>query len=383
MIKVLFISSWFPNRVTPYNGDFVERHALAVSEVCKASVLHVIPDPDLRGRFMEIVEIQKGLLFEAIIYIRKSKSRVGLVNRLSNRILYGLGYLLGYLIIKREMGTPNIIHANVIVPVSKVALWINRFTGIPYIISEHWTAYLTEDGRKLAAGYARPVSKSFALVPVTENLKQALISFGYGSVRYFIVPNVVDTEIFRPLPRNTGSHKKILHVSSMKDEHKNIRGIISALKMLRSIRNDFVFAFVGNATTQQKEMVNQAGLNDFVTFAGEVEHSEVAGLMAQSDILVLFSNVENLPCVIPEALACGIPVISTKVGGIAEWIDRRHGILIERGNEKELFEAMNCLLDHSDEYDREDLHAYAVKNFSIPVIGKQFLEIYNLALKST
>ncbi|HEX2395472.1 MAG TPA: glycosyltransferase [Bacteroidales bacterium] len=380
-MKVLFVSSWFPNRVTPLNGDFVERHALAVSQVCKTAVLHVITDSKVHGRFLEIHEIQKNSLFEVIIYIRRISIGPESAARLITHLLYALGYFIGYWIVRREIGPPDIIHANIIVPVSKVALLFHRLLNIPYIISEHWTIYLTDERSKLLHGYAKPVTKAFALVPVTRNLQDSLISFGYRG-RYYVVPNVVDTGIFKPSGKRTGSEKKILHVSSMKEDHKNISGIIRAIRMLRDKREDFTFTFVGNATAQQKEMVTVAGLTDCIIMAGEVEHRKVADYMRQSDMLVMFSNVENLPCVILEALACGLPVLSTRVGGISEWLNDQNGILIDRGDENALYQGMNYLLDHSHEYSSQLLHEYAVKYFSPGVIANRFLAIYNEALNT-
>jgi glycosyltransferase involved in cell wall biosynthesis len=379
-MKVLFVSSWFPNRVTPLNGDFVERHALAVSRVCSTAVLHVMPDTKIQGRIMEIFEIQKNGLFEVLIYIRRLNGRSKFLSGLVNRLLYGLGYFIGYIIVKKELGKPDIIHSNIIVPASRVALMLHRFTGIPYIISEHWTGYLTEEFKKISRSYYKPVSKAFALVPVTHSLKDALISFGYN-VRFFVVPNVVDTAVFRPASASeSAGPKRMVHVSSMKDEHKNISGIIRAIRMLHEKRNDFVFTFVGNASLQQKNLVDEAGLAGCVIFAGEVEHRNVARIMMQSDFLVMFSNVENLPCVMLEALACGLPLISTRVGGITEWFNEKHGILINRGDEKGLYDGMNYLLDHHNEYDRDELNAYAKRNFSPEVIASRFLDIYQMAL---
>jgi glycosyltransferase involved in cell wall biosynthesis len=379
-MKVLFVSSWFPNRVTPLNGDFVERHALAVSRLCTTAVLHVMPDTKIQGRFMEIFEIQKNGLFEVLIYIRRLKGKPKFLSGLVNHLMYGLGYFIGYYIVKKELGKPDIIHANIIVPASRVALMLHRFTGIPYIITEHWTGYLTGEHKKIPRSYFKPVSKAFALVPVTQSLKNALISFGYN-VRFFVVPNVVDTTIFKPAAASdSAGPKRMVHVSSMKDEHKNITGIIRAIRMLREKRDDFIFTFVGNASLQQKNLVDEAGLAGCVIFAGEVEHRKVARIMMQSDILVMFSNVENLPCVILEALACGLPLISTRVGGISEWVDDKHGILVNPGDERGLCDGMNDLLDHHKEYDREDLHAYAKRNFSPEVIASRFLDIYQMAL---
>ncbi len=327
---------------------------------------------------MEIYEIEKGNLFEVIIYIRTINSKYSSVSKFINNLLYGIGYFTGYWIVKMETGKPDVIHANIIVPVSRVALFLHRFTGIPYIISEHWTIYLAEN-RDTVPDYSKSTEKAFALVPVTENLKQALISRGYNN-RYFVVPNVVDTNVFTPdLSGATTEKKRLLHVSSMKDEHKNISGIIRSIARLAETRNDFNFTFVGDATTEQKELVKSSKIEHCVEFAGEIEHKRVASVMRNSDALVMFSNVENLPCVILEAFSCGLPVISTNVGGIAEVLKTDRGLLIDKGDETSLTGAMNHMLDNLHRYDKQKLHTYAVENFSIPVIAGKFHEIYSFA----
>jgi glycosyltransferase involved in cell wall biosynthesis len=375
---VLFISSWFPNRVTPFNGDFIERHALAVSRICRTGAIHVCADAGIHGRFMEIFEIQKDGLLEVLVYFRKIKTRFRFLENIYNILFYSTGYILGYYIIKKEIGRPDIIHANVIVPVSRVAWFLNKITGIPYIISEHWTAYQSKNRNDIPRN-KKSVAGAYALVPVTESLREALKSFGYSG-RYFVVPNVVDTQLFTPCERSDGnSRKRMLHVSSMKEEHKNISGIIQTLRKLKAARQDFLLTFVGGANSRQKEMVMEAGLNDHIVFAGEIEHRKVAEFMKQSDFLVMFSNVENLPCVIVEALACGLPVISTNVGGISEWIDEKNGILVERNNITALYQGINYLLDNHTKYNKDQLHDFAVKNFSTGVIAARFLEIYNQA----
>jgi glycosyltransferase involved in cell wall biosynthesis len=91
---------------------------------------------------------------------------------------------------------------------------------------------------------------------------------------------------------------------------------------------------------------------------------------------VLFSNFENLPCVIVEAFASGVPVLSTAVGGIAEILSPERGILIQQGDENALLQGMNTLLDHSQDYDREAIRDYAIKTFAAQNIGQQIFEEY-------
>jgi glycosyltransferase involved in cell wall biosynthesis len=95
----------------------------------------------------------------------------------------------------------------------------------------------------------------------------------------------------------------------------------------------------------------------------------------------LFSNYENLPCVIAEAFAAGIPVLSTNVGGISEFFNEKLGILIEVKNETELLSSLNKMLDKQGEFDNSYIHKYAKENFSYDVIGKELLQIYQETLK--
>jgi glycosyltransferase involved in cell wall biosynthesis len=381
-MNVLFLSSWFPNRTAPYNGDFVERHALAVSELCTTSVVHVIPDDDPACPLLEITELRRGNLYEVIIYFRRFTGWLKPVNRIVNLFRYAIGYYKGYRKIRTIQGKPEIIHANILYPISAVAWMISRLTGIPYIISEHWTGFLTsKDAQiKIGAFVHFTVNNAFALVPVTINLQQALIRHGFYN-QYRIVPNVVDTDLFALQKPANARLKHFIHVSSMKEHQKNISGILRSLGRLTKIRSDFAFTFVGDDQPFQAELASTLGLLPHrVVFKGMRSNQEVAELMQESDVLVLFSAFENLPCVLLEALSCGLPVISSDTGGIKEWIKEDHGILVNPGDEDSLLNALISMLDYSGKYDSHKLRAYAIEHFSKKIIARQFLEIYRQAL---
>lgn len=382
-MKVLFLSSWFPNRVTPYNGDFVERHAIAVSGICPAAVLHVQADHHPEGNDFEVTVKRNRSLLEIIVYVKKYHNKIKSLERIINLIRYGYGYLSAYRILKKEFGSPDIIHANIIFPVA-VAAWLwSIITGVPYIISEHWTGYLTGNKLDFPSGWLvrRAVSSAFALTPVTKNLEITLRKHGYTG-RFIVVPNVVDTNVFLPGPEPITVEKtRMLHVSSMKEEQKNIMGIIRAVKRLSEIRQDFTMTFIGDFQPRQKALVKDMGLpEEMITFTGEIPHAEVAEAMRRSDMLVMFSNVENLPCVILEAISCGIPVLATDTGGISEWIGESNGMLVQPRNEDGLLAALEFMLDNLKKYNKDDLHRFAVEHFSNEVIAEKFHDIYKEAL---
>jgi glycosyltransferase involved in cell wall biosynthesis len=80
--------------------------------------------------------------------------------------------------------------------------------------------------------------------------------------------------------------------------------------------------------------------------------------------------------VILESFASGVPVLSTDVGGIREHLHPDLGILIQSEDEQQLEEKIDYLLDHYQEYRKEELRAYAMDNFSREVIGRKLAEVY-------
>jgi glycosyltransferase involved in cell wall biosynthesis len=76
-----------------------------------------------------------------------------------------------------------------------------------------------------------------------------------------------------------------------------------------------------------------------------ISSQEVANKMKNANCFVLFSDYENQPCVILESFATGIPVIAPRVGGIPEIVEENRGILVEKADEKALFEAMKNVLE--------------------------------------
>jgi glycosyltransferase involved in cell wall biosynthesis len=102
--------------------------------------------------------------------------------------------------------------------------------------------------------------------------------------------------------------------------------------------------------------------------------------MHDSHAFVLFSNYENLPCVILEAMSCGRPVIATDVGGVREHLTPKRGYLISKRDEQELENSMLRCADEYQKFNPEELRKYAVDHFSVNAIASQFDALYREAL---
>jgi glycosyltransferase involved in cell wall biosynthesis len=107
-----------------------------------------------------------------------------------------------------------------------------------------------------------------------------------------------------------------------------------------------------------------------VAFFGPRRSVDVAFQMQEADAFVLFSEMENAPCVISEALCCGLPVISTDVAGIPEMVNESNGLLVSASDEASLILAMEkAYLDHKH-WDRAQIAERAAEKYSQNVVAE-------------
>jgi glycosyltransferase involved in cell wall biosynthesis len=155
-------------------------------------------------------------------------------------------------------------------------------------------------------------------------------------------------------------------------------GILRTIKRLSEIRGDFI-TFIGSAQEHQKVSPKLEIPDKDCIYRRDKSYAKARTW--QSHVLVMFSRTENLPCVILEALSCGLPVISSDVGGIRDWIGESTGILVESENEDRFLQGLIFMLNNYSKYDRDYLHQYAIQNFSMEIIAGRFYRIYEKALK--
>ncbi|MFZ4704418.1 MAG: glycosyltransferase [Bacteroidales bacterium] len=388
--KVLFLPRWYPNRFDPMPGLFIRRHALSVSGFFKVAVLYVHLDSEIQASKYEIDLSEEHDIFEVKIYYQASKVPVRIIASFLNLLRFFIANAKGFKIIRKEFGTPDLLHVNVLTRLGFVALIYRLFTGVPYVITEHWTRYLP--GMNTFNGWFRRklskivVGKASAVMPVTLNLQLAMQQHGLHNPKYKVIPNVVDTGLFVPKDFPVTQPKKMfLHVSCFDDNQKNISGILRVLKSLSEKRQDWICTMVGEGIhfNQLVGYADQLKLKDsFVVFTGLKENKELVDLMQRACFQVMFSRYENLPVVITESFACGVPFLSTNVGGIAEHIHENLGLLIKSEDEDALLSGIEFMLDNPAKFDKGTIHQYAVDHFSNEIIGEQIREVYEHVLKS-
>ncbi len=381
-LNILFLSGWYPNRLVPTNGNFVQRHAEAVALQANVAALFVCSDNNCKQKF-ESVESTLNNVFTVNVYYKKVIHNIPVVSQFQKAIRYIQAHLKGLRIIHQKFNKIDVVHLNILYPAGIIALYLKLFKNTLYICTEHWTGYLPADGSYKGA-FRKMLTKTIAnkatyLVPVSKDLQIAMEGHGFKS-NYEIVPNVVDIQSFYPLQhKTTNSPKRIIHISTLDDQQKNVSGILRAIKKLSEKNSDFELHIVGDNLDRNKleQFAKDLGLfNKQVFFLGLKNKEELATLLRQSDFLVLFSNYENLPCVLIESIASGVPVIATKVGGIPEHITDKLGVLVNPNDEAGFENAMQWMLANYSTFDIAYMQKYAEEHFSNEKVGEQFNRIY-------
>ena len=365
-LHILFLNGWYPSRVFPQNGDFIQRHAEAVALKHQITVLHVVTDSSVSET--EISDQQINEVRTLIAYVRPKGS--GMTKLLQ--------FTQTYFSLLKKAEPFDLIHVNRIYPAGLIGLFIKYKYNKPLLLSEHFTGYLTDR----AGGLSKMETKLAAFIcsnadhitTVSENLNRSMRQLGFKNA-YSVVPNVVDTALFKPLGKKSELFH-ILHISNMLDQHKNVSGILRVIKRLELEKVKFRFVMVGEGSAQYEPLIREQGIHkESIVLKEQIPHNEIPAYMQAADLFILFSNYENLPCVILEAFSCGVPVISTDTGGIAEFFPEDFGKLIPVKDEEALFYAILEQMKGPSP-DPIKMHNYAIANFDKMVIAERFTAIY-------
>ena len=386
-MKVLYLTEWYPHRYDAMPGLFVRKHAQAAAgagaDVC---VLYFQPDPKAAAD-TEVVASEADGLHEVTVYFRR---------RYLDAVRTGWTY------VRSHWGMPQLTQLNVLTKNGLLAYWLRLRYGIPYILVEHWSGYLPENG-SFRGGWHGALMRfiahcASAILPVSQALEDGMKQAGIRNLHWERIHNVVE-EAFYEGCRVQDSGKKVqdsgfriqdsgcrlqegcyrfLHVSCFDERSKNTQGIVRAVKLLSEKRQDFCFRMVGTgpdiAATRQLAM--DLGLREpLLRFEGEKTPMEVHEAMQTSDCFVLFSRYENAPVVLSESMASGLPIIATRVGGIPEMVDEETGILVTSENETELAEAMEQMMRCRDRFDEPTIRRRA-EVYRMQNIGKFLLQTY-------
>jgi glycosyltransferase involved in cell wall biosynthesis len=196
----------------------------------------------------------------------------------------------------------------------------------------------------------------------------------------------VDVDTFTPDGPNVRaeyglSAKKVILCVTRLVPIKNLPMMLDAVARLRATRSDVVLAVVGEGPQQPvlEARVRELGIGDAVKFIGYVPQDNTAAWYRSADVFALSSDFDNSPNVVLEAMACGLPIVSTDVGGLREYVTApANGLLTPKGDAHAFAAALQEFLEDDElaratgRFNRRD----AVARFSWAVSAARMCDVY-------
>lgn len=377
-IRIAVLSSVFPNSCQPTLGLFVRERMRRVAQTEEVLVIAPVAwfpglgllrrwRPDYRPQPPK-VEQQEGLTVHHPRFLSLPRFL---------RVLDGLSEGLSAAWTLWRLGGRrrfDLIDAHFVQPDGVAARVAAALVGLPYTITLRgqlpWLKRTR--GRRYLASWA--MSGARRVFSVSSALKRDAEGFGIAPTQVDVMPNGVNLAYFKPEHRQAARARfglalddaVLVSVGGL-TERKGFHRVIEVLPALLARFPTLKLLIAGGPSPEGdwsarlREQVAGLGLEGSVCFLGVVPPSELRFVYSAGDIFVLATRNEGWANVFLEACACGLPVVTTDVGGNAEVIpDRRLGTIVPFGNPVALTQALAAAL--GTPWDRDFIRRYAVEN---------------------
>ena len=354
----LVISDTFPNKVAPWRGPYNRYQIEGLAEFCKVTVINPISWTELlrNPEYGRLLHGLDGVLRNVPVY-HPLLLHLPIWNRGSN--WKAVRRALDKSLKRIDADEIDVILATFAYPHGLAAKELARRLGVPYVIKARGSDLhsLPEDGGRLR-GTREALSNACAVVTVSHNLARLAKDMGSKASRVHILPNGVDTDAFRPLARTEARKSLGLEIERsiclFVGNLRPVKGLDVLVKALSHMSHDGALAVVAGEGSMRgwlKRQARRADLAGRLQLVGQLSRDKVLMWMNAADVVVLPSRNEGCPNVVLEALACGTPVVASRVGEVPHLLDPECGIQVQPEDARGLAEALEEAIDR--DWDRQ------------------------------
>lgn len=352
-VHVVIASSWYPNKYQPFVGNFVQRQAALIATKHQVTVIHSVSHPSQTGFNLE--KKTTGNLTEIIVYHPRGKSALKKYSLQKQALKAAL----------TEVLDADLLMTHVILPKGLQFIQLKKELKCPWVHIEHGSYFRKDYWKSLSflqtTIIRRTVKRIDHFYAVSENLKREILTH-FPQKEIGLIPNHIDTDIFKFEPKQTDHIKKFLHISTLEEATKNPKGLIDACRILtdKGIFNFHVTIISDESTKKWEDYAIELELDNQVSFDGPFDWEDLPQWYQQSDAFILNSNYETFSIVLAESWATGTPVLSTPVG-IASKLPKDLGIQTKADNPESLAAAMEEIIKEEKTFDSEKIRTSSLK----------------------
>lgn len=368
-MKILTFSTLYPHAARPSHGIFVEtrlRHLLASGKVESKVVAPVPWFPSRNAYFGEYAVHASAPREEQRHGIQVFHPRYPLLPKIGMTLApFLLAWAVRPVIGRILRGYAfELIDAHYFYPDGVAAILLGRHFGKPVVITARGTDVNLIPRHRLPRAMIRWAARHAAgIITVARALKDDLINAGVSGERIEVLRNGVDLHLFRPVERETTRRRLMLSRATLLSVGHLIRRkahdlVIRALRWLPEM--DLIVIGDGPEREALGALARASGLGDRVRFVGALAQEELRNYYGAADALVLASSREGWANVLLESMACGTPVVASRIGGTPEVVAASEaGVLMTERTPESVAEAVQRLF--AGYPDRGETRRYAEK----------------------
>jgi glycosyltransferase involved in cell wall biosynthesis len=373
-MTILILTHSYPDEEQRFRGIFVKEQALSLSELHKIIVVYFKTD---YSEFAPFSRYSFNVTEEYNLTVYKVVTRRSLP--VINQVKYfkdTLSFLNKEIFGKNKI---DIIHSHLSYPAGFLGTLIYRFKGVPNVLTEHTSIrkYFRSTIHKYCVKYT--LRNSPEIICVSNSLKKEVLEICKREIT--VIHNIVDIDKFSLANVSGPDEINIGFLGSLNNDNK---GLDLLLKAVRNMAHKNVLVHIGGAGRKLKgfeKLAEDLGIREICRFYGEIKTEEKNTFYSRLNFFVLPSRYETFGIVLIEAMACGLPVISTKCGGPQDIILPENGILVNKDDVPELAAALSRMQKDYMHYDKLKIRNDTELRFGKKTFNRQMTGLYNKMLQ--
>ena len=360
-MHILLVTSAYKSKFNPVNALFFRDQAKALKKggnqvglICAlpVSIKTVIKEKQLNFSKEQYSDEGVDTVVKPFLAIPKTPNRTK-----KKRFSIAKQLFAEYI---NKFGLPDIIHVHTFLA-GELGLWVKEQYGVPYVVTEHSTNFARGKFSQSQLKFSKQVfENSKTNIAVSKEFCSLLEKQTHCKFQY--VPNVVDTSFFKPSKEVKSTEQFIFLNVAHLDAKKNQARLVESFaeKFAGNTKYKLIIAGDGPEKENLQTQIDKLKVSNQVVLFGRASREDVLSLMQKSNCFVLPSLYETFGVVLIEAMACGLPVLSTKSGGPESIItSNQYGFLCEENELAEMLEKMT-----TRKFDSVEIRKHVQSSFS-------------------
>ena len=379
-MKVLVIPTWYPSGADKLMGLYHKEYTEALNKFgVDADMLFIdrqrLSKP-LKYLFMKKKYVVDEVNYKVYIYNMLNISKFGFDLQVKSYVKKLDKAFKDYL---KTNPKPDLIHAQVTVPAGYAACKLGEKYGIPVVVTEHCGDLERFYSRDDLKDYGKYVLEHSTYSTVSNYMKKTVLKY---TDECLVIPNIVNTDLFKmDVKRKIDGTFKLVSLCALR-EGKRLDIAFEAIRKLVDEGMDVHLDVIGDGFYEDifKDKAKELNLDEHVTFLGRIQKDKIPAIFKGEHALLISSELESFAIPGVEAMAAGLPVISTDCLGPTEYIDDKTGILCKVNDAEDMARAIREMYNNYSNFKKQDLEKRA-EMYSDKTVIPNAIKIYENLIK--